>query len=252
MKVVAREQNGQEMFNWGDYVLLPLTDGGQSGAPIGEGVNLDDEKRLLGLLGFVWQSERLFDEEQMEALSLLAERVAMALRDWRIQQQVVKSLQDLSPQVALIQQIRAKASYDRSMVLINGEGLDTSDFPTWVKEALTHYWGGPKLTKSPLMELKVVKDAVETHEGNYANALRAILRQAIEQVKPEGERRFTAEWILYNILEMKFLEGRKVREVALKLAMSEADLYRKQRVAIEAVAKAILEMEQEARGEETH
>jgi hypothetical protein len=45
------------------------------------------------------------------------------------------------------------------------------------------------------------------------------------------------------------MEGRKVREVAMRLAMSEADLYRKQRVAIEAVAKAILEMETQARRE---
>jgi len=73
--------------------------------------------------------------------------------------------------------------------------------------------------------------------------LRAILREAIELVRPVGERRFTGEWVLYNILEMKFLEGKKVREIAMRLAMSEADLYRKQRVAIEAVAKAILEME---------
>jgi hypothetical protein len=42
---------------------------------------------------------------------------------------------------------------------------------------------------------------------------------------------------------MKFIEGRKVREVAERLAMSEADLYRKQRIAVEAVAKAILAME---------
>jgi len=69
------------------------------------------------------------------------------------------------------------------------------------------------------------------------------LRKAIDQVKPEGERRFTGEWILYNILEMKFLEGKKVREIALRLAMSEADLYRKQRVAIEAVTKALIDME---------
>jgi hypothetical protein len=45
---------------------------------------------------------------------------------------------------------------------------------------------------------------------------------------------------------LKFLEGRKVRNVALRLAMSEADLYRKQRVAIEAVANAIVEMEKQA------
>jgi hypothetical protein len=72
------------------------------------------------------------------------------------------------------------------------------------------------------------------------------LRQSIERVRPEGERHFTADWILYNILEMKFLEGKKVREIALRLAMSEADLYRKQRIAIEAVAKEIQKMETEA------
>ena len=42
------------------------------------------------------------------------------------------------------------------------------------------------------------------------------------------------------------MEGRKVREVAMRLAMSEADLYRKQRVAIDAVAEAIIKMEQES------
>jgi hypothetical protein len=49
---------------------------------------------------------------------------------------------------------------------------------------------------------------------------------------------------------LKFLEGRKVREIAMRLAMSEADLYRKQRVAIEAVAGTIIDMEQHARKEE--
>ena len=38
-----------------------------------------------------------------------------------------------------------------------------------------------------------------------------------------------------------------MRDVALRLAMSEADLYRKQRVAIDAVAKAIQEMESQVK-----
>jgi hypothetical protein len=46
---------------------------------------------------------------------------------------------------------------------------------------------------------------------------------------------------------MKFLEDRKVREIAMRLAMSEADLYRKQRVAIDAVARVINEMENTTR-----
>src|SRR5262249_14652992 len=102
------------------------------------------------------------------------------------------------------------------------------------------------LTDSPLIRLRVVQEALSEHNGNASNALRAVLRQAIERIKPEGQRKFTADWILYNILDMKFLENRRVREVALRLAVSEADLYRKQRAAIEQVAHAIVAMEREA------
>ena len=42
---------------------------------------------------------------------------------------------------------------------------------------------------------------------------------------------------------MKFLQGKKVRDVARKLSVSEADLYRKQKVALESVAQKIAEME---------
>jgi hypothetical protein len=38
----------------------------------------------------------------------------------------------------------------------------------------------------------------------------------------------------------------------MRLSVSEADLYRKQRVAIEAVASAIIEMEEQAREEQKH
>lgn len=151
----------------------------------------------------------------------------------------------------MIQLLRAASRYDGTQVLTSTEDpIEYKDVSRWVKDALSHYWGGPKLTQSPLLNLKIVQEAVPAHEGNQANAMRAVLNQAIEQTRPEGERRFTGEWILYNILEMKFLEGRKVREIAMRLAMSEADLYRKQRVAVEAVAAAIVEMEQKAREEE--
>ena len=128
--------------------------------------------------------------------------------------------------------------------------LPEEDFIAWVKDALAHYWGGPKLSESPLLNLKVVKSALDEYDGNPTNALRGILKAAVDQIKPEGERRFTGEWILYNILELKFMEGRKVRDVATRLAMSEADLYRKQRVALEAVSKAIIGMELAAREED--
>ena len=230
----------EELYRWDGYMLVPLLDHDHG-----------YEHQLLGILGFAWKDGNDLDEDQQQTLSLLSERAAMALRDRRMQQQVVLSLKALTPQVAFIQQLRAISGFDRSMVTQLDELSPKDDMTSWVKDALTHYWGGPKLTESPLLQFKVVNNALQEHDGNTANALRAILKKAIEQVKPEGERRFTAEWILYNILEMKFLEGKKVREIASRLALSEADLYRKQRVALEAVAKAILEMEKQARQEIT-
>ena len=104
------------------------------------------------------------------------------------------------------------------------------------------------MTESPLLDLKVVQESLNEHDNIPVNALRTILRNAMEQIKPNGDRRYTPEWILYNILEMKFLEGRKVKEIAKRLAVSEADLYRKQRIAIEALANTIIEMEMKVRG----
>jgi hypothetical protein len=222
------------IIQWRDYWLVPLYD------------RQMNERSFLGILGAARIPDETPDDEQLEALMLLARRAALALEDRRLQRQLFTSLQALTPQVDLIQRLRAAARYDGVDVLTDpNDPTEVSNLSKWVKDALTHYWGGPKLSQSPLLRLRIVQTAIEEHQGNPTNALRAILRKAVDRVRPEGERRFTAEWILYNILEMKFMEGRKVREIAMRLAMSEADLYRKQRVAIEAVVKAILAMEQE-------
>ena len=100
------------------------------------------------------------------------------------------------------------------------------------------------MTESPLLQLEVVQRGMEGHDNNPVSALRAILAEAIEQQKPDGQRSLTTtEWILYNILDLKFVQGRRVRDVARRLAMSESDLYRKQRVAIENVARTMATME---------
>jgi hypothetical protein len=244
LRAVTQTDANGELFAWGDYWLVPLF--GQS----------DETENLIGLLGVMRQpvqdpsSERELDREQHEALFILAQRAALAIGDRYRQQQAFSSLEELTPQMDMIQRLRAAARYDGTEILTSPNApLEGEDLSPWVKDALSHYWGGPKLTQSPLLNLKVVQQAASQNSENPTNALRDILRKAIERVRPQGERRFTAEWILYNILEMKFMEGRKVREVAMRLAMSEADLYRKQRVAIEAVANAIIEMEQQVEEE---
>ncbi|MFO8035446.1 MAG: hypothetical protein R6U57_02330 [Anaerolineales bacterium] len=237
---VNNQETGERfhIFSWGDYWLIPMFWEGES-------------DMLLGIMG-VQQPEGDLPEEQRQALEILVDRASQALEDSYLQRQVFTSLEDLTPQMGRLQRLRAAAQYDGTNVLISSRGeveLDEREVAEWVGDALSDYWGGPDLSESPLLQLKIVQRALDEHEGISVKAVRSILREAIDKIKPEGERRFTLDWVLYNILEMKFLRGQKVRDVARRLAMSEANLYRKQKVAIEVVAKTIMEMEQQAHKE---
>ena len=223
------------VFRWEGYWLTLLH------APESEEV-----AGILGLRTAVHPGD--LEPEEIEGLSLLRERATVALTNRALQREVFSAVDRLVPLVEEIQRMRSAARYGnlQSLALPLEEVAGDAGLVDLVKEALGHYWGGPRLTESPLLGLRIVRDAMQDHDGNAVNALRSILLSGIDQVRPEGERRFTGEWMLYNILEMKFLQGRKVRDVAMRLAMSEADLYRKQKVAIERVAKAMVAMEREA------
>ncbi|MCZ6531122.1 MAG: hypothetical protein O6949_12465 [Chloroflexi bacterium] len=223
------------VFRWEGYWLTLL--------------HAPESEEVAGILGLrTAVHPRDLRPEEIEGLSLLRERATVALTNRALQRDVFSAVDRLVPLVEEIQRMRSAARYGnlQSLALPLEEVAGDAGLADLVKEALGHYWGGPRLTESPLLGLRIVRDAMQDHDGNAVNALRSILLSGIDQVRPEGERRFTGEWMLYNILEMKFLQGRKVRDVAMRLAMSEADLYRKQKVAIASVAKAMVEMEREA------
>ncbi len=222
-------------FVWDGYWLRPLHD------PV--------HGALLGMLVFP-RREAALTEDDRDVLDAVAQRSVMALQEWRRSQRVLSSLQDLVQQPALLPRLRAVARFDRRRALMSEDELPPAgEVFQWVRDALKHYWGGPKLSNNPLLRWKVVEQAAQRYDGNVVQGLRAVLREAIEQLRPPGERRFTGEWLLYNILEMKFFQGRKVRDIALRLALSEADFYRKQRVALAQVAQVLVEMEERARQE---
>lgn len=227
-----------ERFAWDGYWILPLYDQARKG--------------VLGILGVQTPSYTgELPAEQIVGIADLADQAAATLEDRLLQQEVFGALEGLLQKVEVAQRRRRVTLFGSALRSSSGEELvESKDFTSIVRDALTHYWGGPKLTESPLLGLHVVRQETHEHQGSSINAMRSVLVQAIESLRPEGDRSMTtAEWILYNILELKFLRGYKVRDIARRLAMSESDLYRKQRVAIEAVAKAIAEMEQTAKSE---
>ncbi len=223
-----------DLYVWDGYWLVPLHDQGEEGG-------------LLGLVGMAARaSEPDLTADERAGMDILLAQVVTALDDRRLQQGIFGALERLIPEIEDIQRRRGVVRYVGQEALTGPSEVEDDEFGEWVREALRHYWGGPKLTTSPLLGLSVVERAAQENGVHEMQGLRAVLRQAIEQLRPHGQRQMTTpEWVLYNILELKFLQGRKVREVARRLAMSEADLYRKQRVAIEAVARTLAEMERE-------
>ncbi|MCS7062002.1 MAG: hypothetical protein RMN25_12675 [Anaerolineae bacterium] len=246
-----------DFIEWNGYWLIPLC---ARESPGGESQPLSDHQTdapagalpVLGVIGLLARTPDLTDEER-QGVALLVNQAARALEDAIKQQRAFEALERIIPEAEDMQRRMAETRNPAAPTVADFEltpaGYD--DFTHLVRDALSHYWGGPKLTNSPLMSLRVVAEAMEANNGNATRALRSVLNDAIERLKPDGVRSMTAtEWLLYNILEMKIIQGQRVRDVARKLVMSESDLYRKQRAAFEEVARIVMEMEREARERE--
>lgn len=215
-------------------------------------LRLTDEKnspRLIGMLAVQARTSSvdLTDDEQ-KRLSTFVRRLEQTLDDLNLQQEIYAALEGLLPQLSMT---RARAAEVEYLPGHDDEAPKPPSLPEHeqlveqVRAALRHYWGGPGLTQSRLLELRVVRDCTEETE-NPTHALRSVLQDAIELQRPEGERKAAdPEWTLYNILDWRYVQGNKVNDVARKLAMSNSNLYRRQRDAIEAVADAIERMEHE-------
>ncbi len=221
---------------WHNYWIVPLYSG-RNPALIG----------FVGIQARAPQIDLSHDDEEM--FRALIYRAAQALDDLMLQTEIYAALEGLLPQINLTRTRAAEVEYRAGRPSARDMATlipDRAQFIEQVRAALRHYWGGPGLTHSSLLELTVVHTALPNNDNNPVRALRVVLDEAIERQRPDGERKLLSpEWTIYNILELRFVEKNKVRDVATRLALSEPDLYRKQRVAIEAVADTLIMMESE-------
>ena len=226
---------------WHEYIIIPLHSNRLS----------DDSGKsvIIGILGLKIATKHIDKLEDDEGiLWKYIDRVEQSLDDMQLQTEIFNVLEGLLPQFQMTRSRAGDVEYRQPRIPIaNMITLpDREDFNEQVRAALRHYWGGPGISKSSLMKLRIVQERTHAETDTPVNVLRAILQDAIDSLRPDGERKMASpEWTLYNILELRFIEKKKVRDVARRMSMSEADLYRKQRVAIAAVADTILKQEKE-------
>lgn len=208
-----------------------------------------DDSPLLGYLGIQARNippELSEDEKEleMELFQLLLDRASRLLADARLQSQVFDVLDAL---MAQMESLRLEGHVDKFGQIHQKpqqHPQDITEWVEWVHGALKDLWGGPKLADSELLQLNIVQQELAKSGNSPTRALQTVLTRVIESLKPEGERSLmNNDWVLYNILEMRFVQGKKVGDVAPQLAMSEPNFYRKQKFAIEEVARQLWEME---------
>ncbi len=205
------------------------------------------EHTTLGLLGISASGlTPTYGEEELSTLYRLARRLERALEDMQLQQQVFGVLQSLESELDQIQAWRSRSAYAsvESLERLETNPIHSPGFAQAVKDALSQLWGGPKLSQSPLARMRVVRERLDENGNVPAKAVRSVLQEAIDRLKPSGQRSMTAgEWVLYNILDLRFVQGERIRDIAQRMAMSESDFYRKQRVAVDQVTQTLIQME---------
>jgi hypothetical protein len=204
------------------------------------------EGDFLGALGVAYPQSALTSESR-RLIGVLAHQMELALATVHMQQRLFDTLRGMGPEMQSLQQLnsRLEQATPSSLESLDSEVALLPEFPQIVKDALAQYWGGPKLSDSPLLGLRMVRRLLGDQGGSPTRALQVVLRQAIENLRPDEQLDPSAqEWMLYNILELRFLQGKRVRDIAERLAMSESDFYRKQRIAVEEVARQLALMEE--------
>ena len=91
--------------------------------------------------------------------------------------------------------------------------MSDKEFTRLTRRALSHYADLDKLAASPLTRLPLITERLGDNDNVLAraNELKALLREAINQLKPVGEADFdsTDEWRYYNVLYFPYVVGIK-------------------------------------------
>ena len=117
-----------------------------------------------------------------------------------------------------------------------GEGSDSAGpfelFAAELRKVLQHLYDPADLRKSPLLDIL----AADHHRSPLA-ALRAVLTEAIQELKPGGHvPQHANAWRIYHVLTYRYLEQSSQREVAADLSLSIRQLRRQEQAAVEVLA----------------
>jgi hypothetical protein len=203
----------------------------------------------------------------MMLLDDVADRLAVVIENTQLQEENARVISELVAEYRdrehglqrQVQRMLADHEEEAGFVL---KGVDDQEFASSVEDALRHLHDYAYLGEHALAQLQIVdwhlKDSDEgflTHIDR-GKALSEVMAQAVHKLRPDGKDPVRhsippREWHSYVILHDSYVLDEMNRDIMSRLYISEGTFNRTRRRAIRGVARALQEMEQEARHKTT-
>jgi hypothetical protein len=204
-----------------------------------------------------------YSEEDLLLLEDLADQLAGVIQASQLQEKNVEILTEMVAEFrerehALqrqVQEMLAEREEEARPVL---EGIDDKEFVSLMEDALRRLHDYPYLGEHSLASLRIVdwqlaeRDEPFVTHVDRGKALSEVAVQALHKLRPEGAEpdRHTVpprEWHQFIILYDAYVMGELNRDIMSRLYIGEGTFNRTRRRALRGVAKALQEIEREAR-----
>jgi hypothetical protein len=212
-----------------------------------------------------------YEDEDLMLLDDVADQITAVIRTARLQEENARAInamvsefrereRDIQRQVQEMLDTRSMSAQPGSRSE-SAVGLSQQEFVSQVEEALRHLHDYPALGNHPLAQLTIVRQTVASAPGaaqthiDRGKALSKVVVQALDKLRPEGvppnpHAVPPHEWRQFIVLHDSYVLGELHRDIMSKLYIGEGTFNRTRRCAIQGVARALQEMEQEAGGGE--
>jgi hypothetical protein len=240
----------------------------RSGSPIPEDMVLlvplcADGAQVGALVLGAQDSDQPFGEEELDLIDDLADQIAHIIHTSQLQDNNARTLNALVAEFRererllqqQVQRMLAERDVETRVVL---DGTSPKQFRSLVEEGLRRLHDYPYLGEHALSQLHIVNLQLEGRDDEFlthierGKALNDVLLQALGKLRPAGPEPPShqvppREWYQFLILHDAYVSGCLIRDIMSRLYVSEGTFNRTRRRAIRGVARALQEMEQEAR-----
>lgn len=200
-----------------------------------------------------------YSPEELDMLDDLSLQISAIIQERRLQEEDIQQIEALvshfrDRERELQRRLQALVARREPAEVL--EGVTEKEFVALAEDGLRRLFDYSYLGEHKLAHLSMVERQLQSRETpithlDRGKALKELLLQALDKLRPPGSQPAppTLEWYPFLVLHDAYVLGEPNREIMSKLYMSQGTFNRTRRRAIRALAKALLEMEREARQE---